>query len=99
MITVQVSGFLTGFTGGRTTIPLDGAPATVADALTRLWIEYPGLRDRVVNELGEVRPHVSIFVNDDHIRHREALATPLGEGDDLTILPAISGGSRRGRER
>jgi sulfur-carrier protein len=93
MITVQVSGFLTDFTGGQTSLTLDGAPPTVADALTLLWAWHPGLRDRVVNEQGQVRPHVSIFVNSDHIRHRDALATRLAAGDDLTILPAISGGA------
>ena len=95
-LTVHVTGFLTTFTGGERTIVLDGSPATVAKALALLWNRHEALRDRVTNERGEVRPHVGIFVNDDHIRHRSGLDTPLAAGDELTILPAISGGERPG---
>jgi MoaD family protein len=97
MITIHVSGFLTDFTGGERTIVLDGSPPTVEQALQQLWTRHVGLRDRVVNERGQVRPHVGVFVNADHIRHREELATALRDGDEITILPAISGGrlSRR----
>jgi molybdopterin synthase sulfur carrier subunit len=92
MITIQISGFLTDFTGGARSITLDGAPATVNDALALLWQRHTGLRDRIVTERGDVRPHVGIFVNGDHIRHRDGLTTPLGANDEVTILPAISGG-------
>jgi len=94
MITVQVSGFLTDFTGGARTITLDANPATVADALTELWARHVGLRDRVVTERGEIRPHVGLFVNGDHVRHLDGIGTPMKAGDELTILPAISGGAR-----
>jgi molybdopterin converting factor small subunit len=91
-VTVHITGFLTDFTGGERTIVLDGSPRTVGDALTLLWTRHMGLRDRVVTERGQVRPHVGIFVNNDHIRHLQELQTPLASGDELTILPAISGG-------
>jgi molybdopterin converting factor small subunit len=93
MITVSVTGFLTDFTSGERTIALDGSPRTVADALTLLWTRHAALRDRVVTERGEVRPHVGIFVNADHIRHLQELGSPLADGDEVTILPAISGGA------
>jgi molybdopterin synthase sulfur carrier subunit len=92
MIIVQVSGFLTDFTGGARTITLDANPTTVADALTELWTRHVGLRDRVVTERGEIRPHVGLFVNGDHIRHLDGIGTAMKAGDELTILPAISGG-------
>ena len=92
MITVHVSGFLTDFTGGQREIALDASPRTVGDAIAVLWTRHAGLRDRIVNERGEVRPHVGIFVNGDHIRHRDALETTLASDDEITILPAISGG-------
>jgi MoaD family protein len=92
MVTVHVTGFLTDFTGGERTIALDGSPRTVADALAHLWTRHVGLRDRVVTERGEVRPHVGIFVNADHIRHKHGLQTAVADGDEVTILPAISGG-------
>jgi len=92
MITVHVSGFLTDFTSGERTIALGGSPGNVSEALEQLWTRHVGLRDRVVTERGQVRPHVGIFVNADHIRHRDELHTPVQDGDEITILPAISGG-------
>jgi len=92
MITVQITGFLTDFSAGERAIVLDGSPRTVGEALALLWARHAGLRDRVVTERGEVRPHVGIFVNSDRIRHKQGLETALVSGDEITILPAISGG-------
>jgi molybdopterin synthase sulfur carrier subunit len=92
MIIINVTGFLTEFTGQRRQITLDSSPATVAEALGSLWQLHVGLRDRVVNEQGKVRQHVNIFVNSDNIRQRQALATSIKDGDEITILPSVSGG-------
>ena len=92
MITFNIAGFLTDFTGGQSQIPLDGLPVTVGAGLSRLWELHVGLRDRVVNEKGEVRLHVNIFVNTENIRDQQALGTRLSEGDEITILPSVSGG-------
>lgn len=91
-MTVHITGFLTDFTGGARTVVLDGAAHTVGDVLTLLWSRHVGLRDRVVTERGEIRPHVGVFVNNDHIRHLDGLNTPVTDADEVTILPAISGG-------
>jgi hypothetical protein len=48
---------------------------------------------RVVDEVGSLRPHVNVFVNGENIRHLSGLATTLREGDEVWLLPAISGGS------
>lgn len=92
MITFNIAGFLTDFTGGQHQISLADLPATVDDGLARLWECHPGLRDRVVNEKGEVRLHVNIFVNNENIKFQRGLGTPLSEGDEITVLPAVSGG-------
>ena len=92
MVTFNIAGFLTDFTGGQSQVSLDSLPATVGDGLSLLWDLHVGLRDRVVNEKGEVRLHVNIFVNSESIRHQQALSTPLSEGDEITILPSVSGG-------
>jgi len=97
MVTFNVAGFLTDFTAGRSQIPLDGLPASVGDGLSRLWELHVGLRDRVVNEKGEVRLHVNIFINNENIRHQKGLSTPLSDGDEITILPSVSGGSSQDR--
>ena len=92
MITVNVAGFLTDFTNGQNRIVLESAPGTVAQALDSLWQQHVGLRDRVVNERGQLRPHVNIFLNDENVRHKEMLETRLPDACEITILPAVSGG-------
>lgn len=96
MITINIAGFLTDFTAGRSQITLDGSPATVGEAFHQLWGLHRGLRDRVVNEQGHVRPHVNIFLNGENIRRKEALGTALAGDAEITILPSVSGGQDEG---
>ncbi len=76
----------------RDEVRLDGVASSARDALALLWSRYPGLRDRVVTELGEVRPHVNVFVDGESIRFSGGLAAPVRDGSEIIILPAISGG-------
>jgi molybdopterin converting factor small subunit len=92
MITINVSGFLTEFTGGRSVITIDSSPPTVGDALAQLWQMFPGVRDRVLTERGEIRRHVNIFLDDENIRRKDLLETELPESSEITILPSVSGG-------
>ena len=92
MITFNVAGFLTDFTGGQSQIVVDATARTVGEALTVLWEQHVGLRDRVVNEQGALRPHVNIFLNDENVRRKEMLDTALRENSEITILPSVSGG-------
>jgi len=92
MTTINISGFLTDFTGGRGVITLETSPATVGEALAELWQMYPGVRDRVLTERGEIRRHVNVFLEDENIRRKELLDTQLPENSEITILPSVSGG-------
>ena len=65
----------------------------MGEALRALAAVHPGLRDRVMNERGELRPHVNVFVGRESIRFSGGLQTPLPEGAEVFILPAVSGGS------
>jgi molybdopterin synthase sulfur carrier subunit len=60
--------------------------------LAELAREHPQVHVRLCDERGEPRPHINVFVNDDHVRARAGLETPLTAGDVVTILPAVSGG-------
>ena len=93
MITFQISGHLVEFTGGRVEIQLDGSYSTVGEALERLWNEHVGLRDRVLNEMGEVRPHVNVFVDSQTVRRDQVLQTGLSGDAEICIMPAVSGGN------
>ena len=93
MTTINITGFLTDFTGGRNTIKLESAPNTVGEALEQLWHIHPGLRDRVLTELGQIRMHVNIFLEDENIRRKELLDTEVPVNSEITILPSVSGGN------
>jgi molybdopterin converting factor small subunit len=92
MITFQISGYLTEFSGGRAEITLHTSPANVREALDSLWSEHAGLRDRVLNELGEVRPHVNVFVNSQTVPRDKVLQTEILGDAEICIMPAVSGG-------
>lgn len=93
MITFQIAGYLTEFTGGRAQITLDGFHSTVGAALDRLWNAHAGLRDRVLTEQGRVRPHVNVFVNSQVVRRDQVLQTEIADDAEICIMPAVSGGT------
>jgi len=81
------------FSAGQASVTLAATPATVRDALAALFAQHPGLRDRVVDERGQVRQHVNVFVGVESIRFTGGLATGLaGAGVEISIVPAVSGG-------
>ena len=90
-LTVFLSGHLKSFSNGELRVPLEGDFANVAAALDSLWKVHPALRDRVLNEQGEIRTHVNIFAGTDDIKHRNGLQTPL-KSNELHIFNAVSGG-------
>jgi sulfur-carrier protein len=92
-VTVVIPGPLLPLTGGRARVTLEAGPGTVAEVLAELWQKHPGLRDRVLTEQGEVRPHVNVFVGDESIRYVGGLAAAVPDGGVLAILPAVSGGA------
>jgi molybdopterin converting factor small subunit len=91
MVRVLIPGPLQPFAQGRRRVDVPPA-ATVADALAALAAIHPGVRDRVLDESGRIRPHINIFVGEDNIRDAAGLATPLPSDCELAILPAVSGG-------
>ncbi|MHB1605177.1 MAG: ubiquitin-like small modifier protein 1 [Leptospirales bacterium] len=65
----------------------------VREILDKLTARYPGIGERLLDEKGEVRRFINIYVNEEDIRFREGVHTALKEGDELSIIPAIAGGS------
>lgn len=87
-----IPGPLRELAGNHDEVRIDATPASVSDALALLWSDWPGLRDRVITERGEVRPHINIFVDGESIRYAEGLRTAVRDGAEVVILPALSGG-------
>jgi len=90
-LTVHLSGHLKAYTGGKLEVQLPGDFATVGDALDSLWKQHAGLRDRVLNEQGDIREHVNIFAGSDDIKRLKGLQTSLNSSE-LHIFNAVSGG-------
>ena len=72
--------------------PGHDVPVTVAAVLDALAVQHAALERRVRDELGRTRIHVNLFVGPDNIRDLDGLATPVAPGQELSIIPAISGG-------
>ena len=91
-VTFHIPGALREFTCGRRVVEIEQSPATLTDALSALYALYPGVRDRVLTEQGQVREHINLFVGDENIRYTGGLATPLPPNSEISIVPAVSGG-------
>ena len=68
------------------------AAGDVRGLLAELARQHPQVHVRLCDERGDPRPHINVFVNNDHVRARAGLETPLTAGDVVSILPAVSGG-------
>src|SRR5436305_12144452 len=77
---------------GHAQVHIHASPASLREALEHLWTLYPGLRDRVLNETGEIREHINVFVGNESVRYTGGLATPIPDRAEVSIIPAISGG-------
>lgn len=76
--------------GGQTTVTVKGA--TVGDVLRELVAEYPGMSGQLLNDDGSLHRFVNVYVNDDDVRYLDALETPVKDGDEVSLLPAVAGG-------
>lgn len=92
-ITVKIPAPLRPLTQNQAEITLE-APATVGAAVAELTTRFPGLKDRLLDEKGALRRYVNVFRNDEDIRSAGGLGAALREGDRLSVVPAIAGGSR-----
>jgi molybdopterin synthase sulfur carrier subunit len=93
LVHLHLPGALRQYADGAGRLDLRPGGATVAGLLEALGGTCPGVHHRVVDELGSLRPHVNVFVNGENIRYLAGLATSLREGDEVWLLPAVSGGS------
>jgi molybdopterin converting factor small subunit len=76
---------------GQASVSVDGA--TVGEVFTTLVDRYPGLRSNLLDDAGGLHKFVNVYKDDDDIRYLDGLDTKLGDGDVLTILPAVAGGA------
>jgi molybdopterin synthase sulfur carrier subunit len=89
-VSVRIPTTLRTLTGGRSEVALEGN--NVRDVLTNLDGAHPGFAARLLDDDGNLRRFVNVFVADDDIRFLEGLDTPVPEGAEVAIIPAVAGG-------
>src|SRR5436190_14489807 len=78
------------YAGGTALVDVQGQ--TVGDLLTSLTAQHPELKKHLYDNNGKLRSFVNVYVNDEDIRHQQQENTPIKEGDEISIIPAIAGG-------
>ena len=89
-VDVRLPTLLRANTDGASSVAADGA--TVGAVFGALTERYPGLKGQLVDDQGGLHKFVNVYVNDDDIRYLDQLDTKVGEGDSISILPAVAGG-------
>ncbi len=89
-VVVRIPTQLRSLTGGASEAKVDGA--TVGEALSALEKLHPGVGERLFDEGGQLRRFVNVFVAEEDVRFLDGLATPLSDGQTLSIVPAVAGG-------
>ncbi len=89
-VRVRIPTPLRRYTAGQEEVTASGT--TVATILEDLERRHPGIKERICDEAGKVRRFVNIYINGDDIRFLDSLETPVKDGDEISIVPAIAGG-------
>ena len=89
-VQVRVPTPLRRLTGGEAVVSANGA--TVGALVDDMESNHPGIKERLCDEEGQVRRFVNIFVNGEDIRFLNNLETPVKDGDEVSVVPAIAGG-------
>ena len=91
MSTVKLPSVLRTQANGEKAIDVEGS--TIGEAVTALVGRHPGLREQLLTPEGDLHRFVNVYLNGRDVRYLEGLSTPVGERDEIRLLPAIAGGS------
>lgn len=91
MPTVRIPTPLRNATGGAATVEVEGG--TLKSVIEDLEAQHPGIGERLLDDSGELRRFVNVFVDDEDVRFQEGLSTPVDEGTTVSIIPAVAGGA------
>lgn len=90
-INVRIPQPLRGLTANQSTVTGEGA--NLESLVVNLEANYPGMRERLLDEGGQLRRFVNIYVNGEDVRFLDGLGTELKSGDEISIVPAVAGGA------
>ena len=89
-VSIRIPTILRTYTGGASEVTAEGA--TLADVLDDLEASYTGIRTRILDDAGDIRRFVNVYVGSDDVRFLEGLGTATPDGTQLSIIPAVAGG-------
>lgn len=89
-VSVRIPTILRTYTGGDSEVTAEGA--TLAEVLEDLEANFSGIKARILDDSGEIRRFVNVYVGNDDVRFLEGLATPTPDGTQLSVIPAVAGG-------
>ena len=90
-VTVRIPTTLRPMAGGSSEVAVEGG--TVGEVLSALDSAHPGFRDRLLDDEGNLRKFVNVFVADDDVRFLDGLDTEVPDGETVAIIPAVAGGA------
>ncbi|MBO8141839.1 MAG: MoaD/ThiS family protein [Firmicutes bacterium] len=94
-VRVRIPVLMRNLTGGESQVTAEGR--TVAEVFSDLDRRFPGVKERVYDEEGKLRRFINVYVNEKDIREMQGEETPLADGDEVAIVPAIAGGGPKDR--
>ena len=89
-VMVRIPTPLRRITNGQDKVSVDGQD--LGEVIGSLEAEYPGIRDRLCDEHGQLRNFVNVYVNGEDVRFAEGLGTATASGDEISVVPAVAGG-------
>lgn len=89
-VSVRIPTPLRKLTNNQEVVQAEGA--TIGAVIDSLDETFPGLRERILNEAGDIRPFVNVYLNDEDVRFLEEKSSAVKTGDEISIVPAIAGG-------
>lgn len=90
-VSVRIPTILRTYTGGESEVTAEGE--SLAAVLEDLDGRYPGIKGRILDEAGQLRRFVNVYVDNDDVRFLDLLATPTPAGTQVSVIPAVAGGS------
>lgn len=90
-ITVRIPTPLQKLTQNKAEIEVNGA--NIGELINNLEKDFPGIKERIYDETGKIRRFINIYVNEEDVRFLQREETSLKDGDEVSIIPAIAGGS------
>ncbi len=91
-VSVRIPTILRTYTDGASEVAVEPTEATLSGVLEALEAVAPGIRTRVLDDTGALRRFVNVYVADEDVRFTDGLATPVPEGAQVSIIPAVAGG-------